>query len=58
MNKCNIDAKELYLCDPEKNKKCTKEMCYIHGELCSSTTDPHCAFTNANGEPIKEGSES
>ena len=54
MDNCNIDAKELYLCDPEKNKNCTKEMCHIHGGLCSLTTDPYCSYTKANGEPIKE----
>lgn len=44
----------LYLCDPEKNINCTKESCYINSGPCSSTTKPEFAFTNENGEPIKE----
>lgn len=48
-------AKELYLCDPSRNKACTKECCYI-GEAdwrpCSNTSDQNAAFTNSRGEAI------
>jgi hypothetical protein len=47
----------LYSCDPEKNINCTKESCYISAGPCSSTTKPEYAFTNENGEPIKEDYE-
>lgn len=44
----------LYLCNPEKNVNCTKESCYTNNGPCSSTTKPEFAFTNENGESIKE----
>lgn len=28
---------KLYLCDPAKNKRCTKEKCFIHGGDCKHT---------------------
>lgn len=48
-------AKDLYLCDPSRNKDCTKECCYIgEGDWrpCSNTTNPNAAFTNSKGEAI------
>lgn len=42
----------LYKCDPEKNKKCAKTSCYIHGGPCSSTSDAKCAMADENGKPI------
>lgn len=48
-------AKDLYLCDPSRNKACTKEHCYIgKGDWrpCSITSDPNAAFTNSRGEAI------
>lgn len=27
----------LYLCDPDKNKECSKEGCYIYGGACCLT---------------------
>lgn len=50
-------AKELYLCDPSRNKDCTKECCYIgEGDWrpCSNTSNPNAAFTNSRGEAIKD----
>ena len=44
----------FYLCNPEKNTKCIKSHCYINNGPCSLTTDPDKAFTDENGEPIKE----
>lgn len=45
----------VYICDPSRNKNCTKECCY-NGENnwrpCSNTTDPDAAFTNSKGEAI------
>lgn len=29
----------FYDCDPTKNIECTKEMCYIHGGPCRTTTE-------------------
>lgn len=29
----------FYKCDPNKNKKCTKENCYINGGECELTTN-------------------
>lgn len=42
----------LYKCDPEKNKKCAKTGCYIHGGPCSSTLNAKLAMTDENGKPI------
>lgn len=45
----------MYLCDPSRNKDCTKEYCYMgKGEWkpCSDTLDPDAAFTNSKGEAI------
>ena len=48
-------AKELYLCDPSRNRDCTKKYCYIgkaDWRPCSNTSDPNAAFTNSRGEAI------
>lgn len=31
---------ETYPCDPEKNKDCGKQSCYLHGGPCRLTTNP------------------
>lgn len=38
----------VYECDPEKNKKCTKEGCFINGGGCRLTL--HKEFS-INGKP-------
>lgn len=35
---------DLYLCDPEKNKECSKSYCYINGGECEHTTKKEYAM--------------
>lgn len=35
--------KPLYPCDPKKNVECKKDMCFMYGGECRSTTDPEYA---------------
>lgn len=30
-------AKKVYFCDPDKNKNCGKQGCYLHGNECAIT---------------------
>ena len=32
-----IHEHKVYICDPEKNTTCDKEMCYLKGGLCCLT---------------------
>jgi|GEM_PF-4829080 len=34
----------LYFCDPEKNKKCNKRLCFKNDGPCHSTPNPEYAF--------------
>lgn len=38
--------KDLYPCDPTKNVKCTKEMCFINGGSCYQTTKEEYKMEN------------
>lgn len=53
-NDKTIKGKQLYLCDPEKNKKCPAHdgLSVTCGE-CQLTTHKAFAKTNADGNPIK-----
>ncbi len=31
-------TKRVYICDPEKNKRCKKTGCYLYGGPCCSTS--------------------
>lgn len=46
---------DLYLCDRRKNAGCNGTVCFYDGvtPLCHATTDPACAVTGADGEPIR-----
>ena len=48
--------KVLYKCDPEKNKKCRKSMCYTNPNglknPCRATRNPDYAVLDENGRPI------
>lgn len=33
----------LYLCDPRRNTKCSKESCWLNGGDCRCTTNVDCA---------------
>lgn len=41
--------KTLYLCDPSKNKECTKQTCQIK---CKVTTKVEFAKLDNNGKPV------
>lgn len=47
--------KILYVCDPNKNKWCSKWGCFKNGGECSLTRYKECAMTDENGNAIKEG---
>ena len=47
-----MSNKTLYICDPGKNEKCTKEGCYLNGGPCVCTTLLENAKTDENGNPI------
>ena len=38
-----LDDEPLYLCDPKKNTKCTKESCFLNGGPCDKTKDINMA---------------
>ena len=45
----------LYKCDPEKNTKCRKNMCYLNTRFkhsCRNTKYPEYAQVAENGKPI------
>lgn len=46
---------DLYLCDRRKNAGCRGTVCFYDGvtPLCYATTDPACAVTDADGEPVR-----
>lgn len=51
---------KLYKCDPEKNVKCSKDICFYRnfggapaGD-CKSTTNPDLAIKDENGKPVEE----
>lgn len=44
----------LYLCDPSRYQKCTKEGCYEKGFPCSNCTHPDFAFCDSKGEPVTD----
>ena len=49
-------ARPLYLCDPRKNSACRGTVCfYGKGPFrrCFACTDPACALTGAEGEPLE-----
>lgn len=47
-------AEKLYLCDPDKNRACTKETCkFTGGGDCELTTRLECAQTDADGKPLE-----
>lgn len=37
----NFKEPKAYLCDPEKNKECGKQRCFLHGGPCHLTTNPN-----------------
>lgn len=43
--------KVIYLCNPDSNKACTKEGCFLNNGPCYSTLDRDCAVF-AEGYPI------
>lgn len=50
---------EKYFCDPERNKECTKEGCFLRDGPCYCTTHPEFAMIGPYGKPViaAEGSE-
>lgn len=46
-----VMKKVVYLCNPDSNKDCTKEGCFLNKGPCRSTLDRDCAVF-ADGYPI------
>lgn len=52
------EMKKIYICDPDKNKKCNKTSCKFLNPcnpligVCRSTSDVNCARTDEEGKPI------
>lgn len=44
-------VKAVYLCNPDSNKDCTKEGCFLNKGPCHSTLNRDCAVF-ADGYPI------
>lgn len=36
-------AEKVYFCDPDKNKNCGKQGCYLHGNRCAITSSKEFA---------------
>lgn len=49
-----MDNKPVYLCDPEKNKLCDKEGCYISGGPCSHTFNKAYEKKQTNQDKLAE----
>lgn len=45
-----LDNQLIHVCDTNKNKKCGKESCCIHGGPCQMTTQPEYAGHKGNNE--------
>ena len=42
-----------YLCDPNRNRKCSKALCFRDGGPCGLTDDVKAAARDLLGNPIK-----
>ena len=53
----DVEKRELYVCDPEKNTACKRHTCVYNPDAlfhnCSSTTNPAYAKRDENGAPMK-----
>lgn len=49
-----MDNKPTYICDPEKNKSCSKEECYISGGTCSHTFNKAYEKKQTNQDKLAE----
>ena len=46
------EQRVIYLCDVNRNVKCTKEGCVINGGPCCSTSEIDNSWRDINGDPI------
>ena len=46
--------KPVYLCDPEKNESCSKEICYISGGTCRHTFNKAYEKKQTNQDKLAE----
>lgn len=46
------DTQKLYICDPKKNEKCSKQGCKDRDRYCALTERPECAVKDDEGKPI------
>lgn len=56
------ELEPIYICNPEKNTKCSKSGCYtnphpayLDRSFCSSTRFPEFAMLDTDGNPIIDG---
>lgn len=49
-----MNDKPVYLCDPEKNKSCSKEECYISGGTCRHTFNKDYEMKKTNQDKLAE----
>ncbi len=42
-----------YVCDPERNAACAKDLCFERGGPCGTTDDVRCALRDLLGQPVE-----
>lgn len=46
------DTQKLYICDPKRNEKCSKQGCKGRDKYCALTVDPEYAVKGKDGQPL------
>lgn len=45
--------KKFYVCDPVRNRTCSKALCFERGGPCGATDDVRCALRDLLGRPVE-----
>lgn len=44
---------KTYVCDPQRNTACGKDLCFERGGPCGTTDDVRCALRDLTGQPVE-----